>query len=80
MQQHSKAIFLSVVANVSVPANPFLMNTLRKCRDEQGKPMFAEAFGMGKHLIISSCVMHGDPAVCNPSPTFFIIFFIFLFL
>jgi predicted HTH transcriptional regulator len=64
-------------ANVSVPANPFLMNTLRKCRDEQGKPMFAEAFGMGKRLIISSCAMHGDPVVCNPFLQLFYLFFYF---
>jgi hypothetical protein len=34
--------------------------------------MFAEAFGMGKRLIASLCVMHGDPAVCiiPHSPSF----------
>jgi hypothetical protein len=42
--------------------------------------MFAEAFGMGKRLIISSCAMHGDPVVCNPSLQLFCLFlFLFFF-
>lgn len=65
----AKPYSLTWFSSVSAPENPFLMNTLRKCWDDQGKPMFAEEFGMGKRLIISSCVMCGHPAVCPPPPS-----------